>query len=383
MPMSTERLHLPSPAPGTERHLRVHRFGRPGARPKAYVQAALHADEIPGLLVAQHLLRALDQAEAEGRVLGEVVLVPAANPIGLAQSVAGRLIGRYDLDAMGNFNRDFPDLAGAALDRARARLGGDAQANVEAVRAALGEAAAALPAATETAALKKALLRLAVDADLVLDLHCAGVALAHLYGTGWQADDVATIGADLGSRAVLLDGPGGSGQQPFDEACHAPWWKLAAQLPPEQPLPLACCAVTVELRGQADVDDTLAAADAAALVRILQRRGVLAGDPGPLPAPLCPPTPTDGMEILTAPATGVVVYHRRLGETVRAGDRIADIVDPLGEPWGAARTPVHCSIDGLLFNHSVGRMVRLGQRFCRIAGAAPLASRKAGLLLGD
>jgi predicted deacylase len=381
--MASDRLHLPSPAPGTERHLRVHRFGRPGARPKAYIQAALHADEIPGLLVAQHLLPLLERADAEGGVRGEVVLVPVANPVGLAQSLGGRLIGRYDLDAMGNFNRDFPDLTGAALARAKPRLGGDPQANVAAVRAALAEAAAELPAVTETAALKKTLLGLAVDADLVLDLHCAGVALEHLYGTGWQRDQVTALGADLGSRAVLLDGPEGSGQQPFDEACHSPWWKLRGQLPPDQPLPLACLAVTVELRGQADVEDPLAAADAAALVRILQRHGILAGDPGPAPAPRCAGTPSDGVEILTAPAAGVVVYRRRLGEAVRAGDLIAEIVDPLGQPWGAARTPVHSTIDGLLFNHATSRMLRLGQRFCRIAGAEPLAARKTGLLLGD
>jgi predicted deacylase len=89
------------------------------------------------------------------------------------------------------------------------------------------------------------------------------------------------------------------------------------------------------------------------------------------------------MEILVAPVAGVVVYHRRLGDMVRAGDLVAEIVDPLGEPWGHARTPVRCTTDGLFFNHSAGRLVRLGQRFIRIAGAVPLATRKTGLLLGD
>ncbi|MEZ5600227.1 MAG: hypothetical protein R3F36_04160 [Candidatus Competibacteraceae bacterium] len=48
MPTATDHLELPAPAPGTRRALRVHRYGTPGARPKAYFQAALHADEIPG-----------------------------------------------------------------------------------------------------------------------------------------------------------------------------------------------------------------------------------------------------------------------------------------------------------------------------------------------
>ena len=125
MPTSTSLVKLPSPAPGTERTLLVHRYGAPGARPKAYVQAALHADEIPGLLVAQHLLLGLEQAQAEGRIRGEVVVVPVANPIGLNQNLTGRLHGRYDWDSSNNFNRGFPDLAEAALDRLRGTLGAD------------------------------------------------------------------------------------------------------------------------------------------------------------------------------------------------------------------------------------------------------------------
>ena len=92
MPTTINRIELPSPAPGTQRTLRVHRYGTPGARPKAYFQATLHADEIPGLLVAQHLLRGLEQAQAEGRIIGEVVVVPVANPIGLGQHVNLSLI---------------------------------------------------------------------------------------------------------------------------------------------------------------------------------------------------------------------------------------------------------------------------------------------------
>ena len=52
--------HIPLGAdrPGTQRTLLVHRYGDPDARPKAYLQAALHADETPALLVAHHLVAA-------------------------------------------------------------------------------------------------------------------------------------------------------------------------------------------------------------------------------------------------------------------------------------------------------------------------------------
>jgi hypothetical protein len=381
MPTATTRIVLPSPAPGTQRTLLVHRYGCPGARPKAYVQAALHADEIPGLLVAQHLLLGLERAQAEGRILGEVIVVPVANPIGLNQNLNGRLLGRHDGDSAINFNRQFPDLAEAALARVRGRMGADPARNVARIREALGQALAELSAEGETETLKQALLALAVDADLVLDLHCADEALQHLYASSHQREDAEALGAELGAVGVLLDNGTDSG--PFDEACFRPWWRLGRELAAEGPVPLACFAATVELRGQADVRDDWASADAAALLRFLQRRGVLAGAPGPEPVPACAATPLEGLEWLTAPAAGVVVYHRQLGERVQAGERVAEIVLPLGEPLGAARVPVHCATGGLMLGRATCRLVRPGQRICKVAGLEPLPSHLRGRLLAD
>lgn len=381
MPTTINRIELPSPAPGTQRTLRVHRYGTPGARPKAYVQAALHADEIPGLLVAQHLLRGLEQAQAEGRILGEIAVVPVANPIGLSQHVNGRLLGRFDFESTGNFNRGFPDLAPLALERLRGRLSVDPVANAVLIRETLRAVLAEQRALREAEALKRALLGLAIDADYVFDLHCDGEALLHLYASRWQRDEAVALGADLGAAAILLEEePGGN---PFDEACAGPWWKLREALAGEGAVPLACFATTVELRGQTDVSDRCAAADATALLRFLQRRGVVAGEPGPLPEPRCQPTPLDGVDVLAAPATGVLVYRKRLGEPVAAGEVVAELVDPLGEPIGAARTPIQSAAAGVLFARMTERLARPGQKFCKVAGREPLSHRRAGKLLDD
>lgn len=382
MPTSTVQIALPSPAPGTERMLRVHRYGTPGARPKAYFQAALHADEIPGLLVAQHLLRQLEQAQAEGRIIGEVVVVPVANPIGLNQHLNGRLLGRFDFESTGNFNRSFPDLTLAALERLRGRLSADDPVvNVTIIREALQMALAKRSAERETETLKQVLLGLAIDADFVFDLHCDSEALLHLYASQWQRDDAVALGAEIGAAAVLLEEePGGN---PFDEACAGPWWKLREALAAEGPVPLACFATTVELRGQADVSDECAVADAAALLRFLQRRGVIVRDPGSAPELRCEPTPLNGVDVLTAPAAGVLVYHKQLGETVAAGEIVAELVDPLGEPLGRARTPICSAASGLLFARTTERLVRPGQKFCKVAGQEPLSHRQVGKLLED
>ncbi|MBL8251916.1 MAG: succinylglutamate desuccinylase/aspartoacylase family protein, partial [Candidatus Competibacter sp.] len=158
---TTFKIDLPSPAPGTRRALLVHRYGQPGARPKAYFQAALHADEIPGLLVAQHLLRQLEQARAENRIIGEILVVPVANPIGLSQHLNGRLLGRFDFESTGNFNRAFPDLSAVAAERLRGRLRADPEANAIRIREVLRVILAEQQTVREASALKLALLSLA------------------------------------------------------------------------------------------------------------------------------------------------------------------------------------------------------------------------------
>ena len=124
---------------GSQKTLRSFHFGTPGQRPKFYIQASLHAEELPGMLVAHHLRAQLEAADAAGQVQGEIILVPMANPIGLAQRVDHKPMGRFDLDSSENFNRHYPDLAKAIAPTVQDALGQDAQANVALVRRAMGQ----------------------------------------------------------------------------------------------------------------------------------------------------------------------------------------------------------------------------------------------------
>ena len=64
--MQIQTHSLLSPAPGTQRELVSLHYGQPGAGPKVYIQASLHADELPGMLTAWHLRRHLDALDAAG-----------------------------------------------------------------------------------------------------------------------------------------------------------------------------------------------------------------------------------------------------------------------------------------------------------------------------
>jgi predicted deacylase len=370
--MITTSLPLPLQSPGASHSLTVHRFGRPGARPQVYIQAALHADEIPGMLCAVHLRERLAAIETEGALRGEIVLVPVANPFGLGQTVLGHAIGRFALGDGGNFNRDFPDLEPGTAERVRDRLGRDPAQNVALVRAAMAEELAAWPAETPVAVLKKTLVGLALGADLVLDLHCDAEGAMHLYTLPTSAGVFAPLGAWLGSKATLVAEV--SGGDPFDEVFSRPWVSLAARFP-DVPLPLAAHAVTVELRGQADVDHALAKADAAAIIAFLSHAGALAGTPPTLPGQEGTIARLDQSETLTAPHAGIVVFRCAAGDMIRAGDPVVDIVDPL---TGAISTVLATS-SGVLFARNSTRFATPGKRLGKIAGDG---SRRSGKLLG-
>ncbi|MBV8651628.1 MAG: succinylglutamate desuccinylase/aspartoacylase family protein [Alphaproteobacteria bacterium] len=367
---------LPAVGFGTERVLTAWRYGAAGARPKAYLQAAIHADEIPGMMVMHHLIPRLDALARAGSIKGEIVIVPVANPIGLAQNINGVHLGRFELSGAGNFNRKYPDLATPVGERVAGRLTGDAAGNVATIRTAMQEVLAEARPRNETDWLRVALLRLSVDADIVLDLHCDSEALMHLYTSDQSWPDAADLSAELGSRATLLAET--SGGNPFDEACSTPWIALARRFGPGHPIPPACLAATVELRGDVDVSDALAEQDAAALIRFLQRRDILAGDPGALPAPRCEATRLDAVDVIRAEAAGILAYHRRLGDQIKEDDVVAEIVDPMGP-----RIPCTSRTDGLLLSRRGNRFVRPGDTIAKIVGTRTLPERLGGNLLSD
>ncbi|MBW8897067.1 MAG: succinylglutamate desuccinylase/aspartoacylase family protein [Massilia sp.] len=349
-------------------------YGSAGSGGKAYIQASLHADEVPAMLVAHVLRRELERLDAAGRIKGEIVLVPAANPIGLSQVVHGMPLGRFDLGSGVNFNRAFRHVADELKATLTDRLGADADANVAAIRAAARAAVDGWEPANHTEVLKKTLLALAIDADIVLDLHCDNEALLHVYTGTVLANRVQPLATLLGARALLLSDV--SGGEPFDEACSRLWWDLAEHFGPGIPIPPACAAVTVELRGEMDVRYDYAEHDAQAILQYLAREGLIdmpaatAAAAAAAPAPLCAPTPLEAVEPLNAPQSGVLVFLKALGDEVKAGDAIADIVDPVT----GNTTTVRASRDGLLFASTAHRHLLRGMQVGKIAGTTPFRS---------
>jgi len=379
--MSFEEVDVPlrgSPI-GTRRSIRVCRFGAADSRPKAYIHAGLHADEAPGLLVAQHLLEKLKQADSRGDLAGQVVVVPYANPVGLAQFVNNEHLGRYDLFSGINFNRAWPDLYGPVAARVSGALGSDADDNAGLIRRAMHEALDEHPIGTELDSLRVTLLREACDADLVVDLHCDDEALPHVYLMAPHFAQGSDLAGELGCSAVLLaDDAGGS---LFSSSVYHPWLRLAAAFP-EQAVPMACISATIELRGFADVSDALAEGDAGALFRVLQRHGYVAGDPGPAPAVSCEPAGLNACDIVRAPDSGIIVYRVGLGDRVKQGDAVADLVNVSRSAPDEVRRTAYARANGIVLSRRLRKLVVAGEVIAKVAGSEPLSDRQ-GYLLED
>ena len=351
---------LVAPVPGTERCIHSFHFGPADSGRKVYIQASLHADELPGMLTAWHLKQRLKALEAAGELLAEVVLVPVANPIGQDQQVADVHLGRYELETGQNFNRRFRDMTAQVEAVIAERLGDDVAANQALVRAAFREALAAESATTQLDSQRLTLQRLACDAEVVLDLHCDFDAVAHLYTTPEAWPQVEPLARYFGSEASLLATD--SGGQSFDECFTLLWWNLNQRC--GERLPLGSLSVTLELRGQLDVRDDLAAADTEAIVNYLRHQGFLSGTAAPLPPLLQPATPLAAVEPVATTQGGVLVLKAQVGERIAVGQVLAHVIDPISDRVEEVRS----AVAGILYARSNRRMATAGMVIAHVAG---------------
>jgi hypothetical protein len=166
---------------------------------------------------------------------------------------------------------------------------------------------------------------------------------------------------------------------PYDEACSRIWWQLAKKFP-DHPIPSACLAATVELRGMADVSHKQAQQDAQNIFWFLQRRGFIKGaapEIRPLPNEA---TPLRAVEHLKATAPGVVVFLKAPGDRVDKGEVVAEIVNPLADEPQNRITPVKSAVSGIVFSINTDRYARPGRILAKIAGKEPIKEKGEDLL---
>lgn len=363
---------LPWSCLGTQRTLTVFRFGA-GER-KAYVQASLHADELPGMRVAVALKRRLRELEQAGQLLGVIELAPVANPVGLAQVFQATHQGRFEFGTGKNFNRDFVQLDRLLGDQLEGQLTQDGSANLQLIRERMIAALDALPpAGSELQGLQRLLLRHACDADVVLDLHCDFEAAVHLYSIPQHWPAWQPLARRIQAAAVLLAEDSGGGS--FDEVCSAAWLNLARRYE-LYPIPLGCMATALELGGMADTGAARAEAQAEAILGFLADQGLIAGDWPCVSDGCCAATPFDGAQYALAPHAGVVSFMRSAGERVEPGDPLFEVHDPLDDRHSIVRAETA----GVIYACERLRFAQPGLWLAKVAGETPI---RQGRLLSD
>ena len=218
---------LPPSSPGVSLGVSVLSYGPENAEEMCYIHAALHADELPGLLVVNHLIKDLDELESRGRIDKRIVVLPYAHPIGLQQDLLGNHIGRFSFATGTNFNRDFGDYTRKIVDRIKdGRLAlskESSEDNVARIRKCLLtilEEEMIHPQSAESF-LKKTIFKMASVSDICLDLHCDTNALLHIYTHTRLWPQMRDLAGDLGAWGTLLAEE--SGGTPLDESCSGRW----------------------------------------------------------------------------------------------------------------------------------------------------------------
>ncbi|EAQ63655.1 Succinylglutamate desuccinylase/aspartoacylase [Marinomonas sp. MED121] len=371
---------LPSATPGSARMIKAHHFGEVGARPKIYLQAGLHADEWPGFLVLNKLIKALTSADEAGLIKGEITIVPVANPIGLAQNFHGYIPGRFAFsDGGGNFNRNWPQLGEKIEHQIKGQISSDTDVNASLIRNAITHELKNLPETTELQGLRKTLLAMSMDADEILDLHCSGEACMHAYVAQEFESHFAPLLARLGANVALSELE--TGAHSFDETNVSVWRHLKNHY--AHLVPWGARSLTLELRGENDISKAQATEDANAIFDYLCERNVIDKPVSEVDTSQLEYFPLDAMDLVKAPCAGIVCYNKKIGDKVEAGEKIGEVVDLMADDVNQSEHALIARTNGIFFARLQRRLVICGEAIGKIAGKEHLAYREIGHLFED
>jgi hypothetical protein len=349
--MQKSEIVIAGDTPGIEWRVPVLRFaGKEPSAPKVYMQAALHASELPGVVALHYAVPMLEQAERRGEILGDITIVPKANPIGAAQYLFNEQQGRFEQGSRVNFNRDFPlvplEECAALTSNPSGRL------------------------AAEN--LKRHLLSMAVQADLVLDLHCddESVIYSYLHELYWPSS--MDLAESFGLGAVLLsDGNSAA----FEDAVTYAWQHGA--LGSRKNWYDGRLSLTMEFRGLRDVYPEMAKRDAEGILSFLRRRGVVAGAPSRNESFTGVVAGLDYVQMVNSPIFGALLFEKDVGQLVKSGDRLATVAPVPGDPSQDVVVTAPC--DGYIVTRVQHRFVRPTDNLMKIASRElSHAARKPG-----
>ncbi|GAA0787646.1 MULTISPECIES: succinylglutamate desuccinylase/aspartoacylase family protein [Pseudomonadati] len=334
--------------------------GTDSTAPAVYVQANVHGAEVQGNAVIYQLMSMLENCQ----VLGDIVLAPLANPLGINQKSGEFTLGRFDPITGVNWNREYLDhkVDVAAWYFEHQSLS-DAQL-IQAYKSMLVEACESKlqqPWGITTGhRLAVSLQSLAHRADIVLDLHTGPKSCKHLYCPEYDMRSARFF--SIPYSLIIPNSFGGA----MDEAAFCPWWQLteyAASQGRHFTVPVA--AFTLELASQERIDMADALVDAKGIMAYLSHRGVIKEviQPAEMPRYACY---LKDYKKFHAPQSGMVEYCATVGQPLLAGQTLVNMLrlDLYGSDQ--AFTPLSLDKDCVPILHFASASVHQGTELYKV-----------------
>jgi predicted deacylase len=243
---------------------------RPG--PTVYIQSSIHGAEVQGNVVIYHLLQALKNTQ----INGEVILVPNCNPVGTNIKAGEYTMGRFDPVNGTNWNRGYFYDKQQVQDFASSVDKDTSPEDIKSEFRTLLRSSIEAKLSQEwglglAQQLNLTLQRLAVNADIVLDLHNGPVSTRHVYIPEYakQAAHQFSIPHCIFIPNVFAGA--------LDEACFCTWWSLQDSLKERlgKDFDFGVEAFTLEMGSQEVIDFAEGEKDALGILGYLASKGVL------------------------------------------------------------------------------------------------------------
>lgn len=331
-----KRIKVQSMASGDSFSIPVYDFkGTKKGAKSVYLQSAMHGSEVQGSFVLAKLIQFLEKNPP----LGNVRIIPNANPAGLNQKAGEYTFGRFDLSTGDNFNRQY-FLVTRDMDWSRWKKYRAEDELFRDFRAFLKKSIQARSnqphSYSESLALK--LQTLSIDYDLCLDLHCANQSVRHCYVPAYAKDDAAYF--NIPFHILMPNKFGGA----MDEVFFNPWWTLAEQIHCSIPVQ----SFTLELGNHELASESQSLKDLDGILNYLRHMGVVSGRAKKVKAPVrCE---QKNYKVVYAPVGGITDWIAPLGKKVRKGQLLAKILYFAKTP---VEVPILSPVDGIpILNHS-------------------------------
>lgn len=303
----------------------IYRFKSDIPGPKVYIQSSVHGAEVQGNVVIYHLIQALQSASLKG----EVILVPNCNPVGSNLKSGEYTLGRFDPVNGQNWNRAYlydqgvaesflPDVnIDSDLNQIKARYRSQLKQSIEATLANDWGTGLAQR-------LNLKLQQLAVNADIVLDLHNGPVSTRHIYVPEYAKESAKYFNFP---HVILIPNEFAGA---LDEATFCPWWHLQTQLTakfPSRDWDFGVEAFTVEMGSQEVIDFAAGADDAKGILSYLSYKGCFTS------ALYQPETMTrhavylKDYKTLFSQFGGIVEYMAKPGQHIKRGEVMAKVLN--------------------------------------------------------